>query len=169
MNRSWAGQPRPRFFISISKSEHRIDFDLDQHIGIDQAFDLDQCADRPRSTEHASDLVGDSRPVGDVGEKAIADHIIRRRSAWSNPPNVFQYLSGLSGGVADAYELAILSSHQHRRLAGCHRRGRSRVRGTRPIGTLVEVKGLINPDMLVEIEVDACSDLLIEMKNRGEG
>src|SRR5262249_46565437 len=27
--------------------------------------------------------------------------------------------------------------------------------GIRPIGTLVEVKGLINPDMLVEIEVDA--------------
>lgn len=26
---------------------------------------------------------------------------------------------------------------------------------TRPIGTLVEVKGLINPEMLVEIEVDA--------------
>jgi enamine deaminase RidA (YjgF/YER057c/UK114 family) len=30
---------------------------------------------------------------------------------------------------------------------------------TRPIGTLVEVKGLINPEMLVEIEVDAVTGL----------
>lgn len=30
---------------------------------------------------------------------------------------------------------------------------------TRPIGTLVEVKGLINPEMLVEIEVDAVIEL----------
>jgi enamine deaminase RidA (YjgF/YER057c/UK114 family) len=34
--------------------------------------------------------------------------------------------------------------------------------GVRPVGTLVEVKGLINPDMLVEIEVDAILGMLDE-------
>ena len=32
----------------------------------------------------------------------------------------------------------------------------------RPAGTLVEVKGLINPDMLVEIEVDAIAGISSE-------
>jgi hypothetical protein len=98
--------------LSVRRANDRVDFDLDQHVRVDQALYFNQRAGRDCRSEGFRNLIDDRGPVCDVREvNPVANDIVRRCTGLpERPEDVRQYLAGLCARIADADERPILPS-----------------------------------------------------------